>query len=399
MTALLAPAIDYPRAAPFRLGGSSHAEILRSWLYATTLPAIAGCALFGRNAAIILGASVGAAVVSDFLFAQLIRRRQRSDMLHVLVLALLLGLTFPPTAPWYIPAFAAFVMVTVKTAFGGISHCIWHPALIARVVVQFLFTQQLGLTFAGAPVKGPVLAPAHLVTGRIELSRQFAPTEYLGWRDTGLVEQKAHAFETVRPQQVLRLYADGQIPQDVSLWKNDPPLRFTPLLRDYLPPWGDTILGAVPGAIGETTSLAIIVAGLYLIYRGHLRWQLPIAVLAGAAVAAAIMPISIGADKAYRWVPILVFEEGRAVGLAYTLFHLTAGQLLICAFLFGGEMLLSPLRARGQLLFGAGIGMITIFLRLYGPLDGEGYWAVLAMNTIVPMIDSRLKRPVLGIER
>lgn len=399
MTAISAAVMDYPRAAPFRLGGSSHAEILRSWLYATTLPAIAGCALFGRHAAIILAASIGSAVISDFLFGMLTRRRQRSDMLHVLVLALLLGLTFPPTAPWYIPAFAAFIMVTVKTAFGGISHCIWHPALIARVVVQFLFTQQLGLTFAGAPVTAPVLAPDHLVTGHIELSRQFAPAEYLGWRDTGLIEQKAHSFETVRPQQTLRLFADGQIPQDASLWKNDPPLRFTPLLRDYLPPWGDTILGAVPGAIGETTSLAIIVAGLYLIYRGHLRWQLPIAVIGGAALAVAIMPISIGVDKAYRWVPILVFEEGRAVGLAYTLFHLTAGQLLICAFLFGGEMLLSPLRARGQLLFGAGIGIITIFLRLYGPLDGEGYWAVLAMNTVVPMIDSRLKRPVLGIER
>lgn len=399
MTTLSAAAIEYPRAAPFRLGGSSHSEILRSWLYATALPAIAGCALFGRSAAIILATSAGTAILSDFLFAQLIRRRQRSDMLHVLVLALLLGLTFPPTAPWYIAAFAAFVMVAIKTAFGGISHCIWHPALIARVIVQFLFTQQLGLTFAGAPVTAPVLAPGHLVTGRTELSRQFALTEYLGWRETGLDEQKAQAFETVRPQQVLRLFADGQIPRDVSLWKNDQPLRFTPLLRDYLPPWRDTILGAVPGAIGETTSLALIVAGLYLIYRGHLRWQLPIAVVGGAALAAAMMPISIGVDKAYRWVPILVFEEGRAVGLAYTLFHLTTGQLLICAFLFGGEMLLSPLRARGQLLFGAGIGVLTIFLRLYGPLESEGYWAVLAMNTIVPMIDSRLKRPVLGIER
>lgn len=399
MTALSAAAIDYPRTAPFRLGGSSHAEILRSWLYAACLPAMAGCVLFGRNAAVILGASVGAAIASDFFLAQLTRRRQRSDLLHVLVLALILGLTFPPQAPWYIPAFAAFIMVTVKTAFGGISHCIWHPALIGRVVVQFLFTQQLGLTYAGAPVTTPVLAPDHLVTGHIELSRRFNPTEYLGWRETGLIEPKAHAFETVRPQQVLRLFADGQIPQDVSMWKNDPPLRFTPLLRDYLPPWGDTILGAIPGAIGETTSLALIVAGLYLIYRGHLRWQLPIAVIGGAALAAALMPISIGPEKAYRWVPILAFEEGRAVGLAYTLFHLTAGQLLICAFLFSGEMLLSPLRARGQLLFGAGIGMILIFLRLYGPLDGEGYWAVLAMNSIVPMIDSRLKRPVLGMAR
>jgi len=391
-------ALEYPRSAPFKTGGSDHAEILRSWLYAAALPAMAGVVLFGRTALIVIGASIGAALITDFLMDRLTRRRQRSDTLHVALLALLLALTFPAQAPWYIPAFAAFIMVTVKAAFGGISHCLWHPALIGRVVVQFLFTQQLALTFAGAPVSGPVLAPQHLVSGQLELARRFAATEYLGWREAGLEEQQAHAFETVRPQQVLRLFADGHISKDTSLWKNDPPLRITPLLRDYLPPWGDTILGAVPGAIGETTSLALVVAGLYLIYRGHLRWQLPVAVILGAAVAAAIMPISIGANGSYRWVPALVFEEGRAVGLAYVLFHLTAGQLLICAFLLGGEMLLSPLRARGQFLFGAGIGVLTIFLRLYGPLDGEGYWAVLAMNSIVPMIDQRLKRPVLGID-
>jgi len=393
-----ATAISYPRSAPFTLGGSGHTEIIRSWLYAASLPAMAGIVLFGRSAAILIAASIGSAVISDFLLDRLTRRRQRSDTLHVVLLALILALTFPAQAPWYIPAFAAFIMVTIKTAFGGISHCLWHPALIGRVLVQFLFSQQLGLTFAGAPVMAPVLAPQHLVNGRLEIARKYEMSEYLGWREAGLETQTAQAFETVRPQQSLRLFADGNIPQDKGLWKNDPPLRFTPLLRDYLPPWGDTILGAVPGAIGETSSLALIVAGLYLIYRGHLRWQLPVAVIAGAALAAALMPISIGANGSYRWVPALVLEDGRAVGLAYVLFHLTAGQLLICSFLLGGEMLLSPLRARGQFLFGAGIGALTIFLRLYGPLDGEGYWAVLAMNSLVPMMDHRLKRPVLGMD-
>jgi len=110
------------------------------------------------------------------------------------------------------------------------------------------------------------------------------------------------------------------------------------------------------------------------------------------------MPVSIGDGGAYRWVPALAFENGRAVGMAYVFYHLTAGQILIATFLLGGEMMLSPLRARGQIIFGAGIGALAIFLRLYGPLDGEAYWAVLAMNSLVPMIDRRLKRPILGIQ-
>ena len=60
-------------------------------------------------------------------------------------------------------------------------------------------------------------------------------------------------------------------------------------------------------------------------------------------------------------------------------------------------MIATPQRTRGQWIFGAGIGLLTIFMRLYGVLEGECYWAILIMNALVPSIDSRLKRPVLGM--
>ena len=391
-------AADYPHAAPFRNGGSSHAEILRSWFIAALLPAIAGVLLFGRNAAGVLASTCAAGVGLNLAFAALTHRWPPRDLAHVLLMSLLLGLTLPATVPWYVGVSGALILVCAKAVFGGISHCIWHPVLIGRVVVQFLFAGPLALSQAGAPLPAPVLTPGHLAVGRLDVPETLESPDYQGWRRAALDNPRRESIAILRPQQILRQFADGKIPPDQQLWPADPILRFSPLLRDRLPPWQDTILGAVPGGIGETCSLALIVSGVYLIYRGHLRWQLPVSALAAAALAAALLPVSIGDGGAYRWVPALAFENGRAVGMAYVFYHLTAGQLLIATFLLGGEMMLSPLRARGQVIFGAGIGALAVFLRLYGPLDGEAYWAILAMNSVVPMIDRRLKRPILGIQ-
>ena len=161
------------------------------------------------------------------------------------------------------------------------------------------------------------------------------------------------------------------------------------------PPWRDTVLGAVPGGIGETSTLVLIIVGLYLIFKGYLRWQLPAVILVSAAIAASILPVEIHGD--YRWFPVLEVEQNRAVGLAYVLYHLTAGQLMIGAFLLAGDVTASPMRIHGQLVFAVGIGVLTVFMRLYGVLSGECYWSILIMNALVGTIDRWMKRPVLGL--
>ena len=155
------------------------------------------------------------------------------------------------------------------------------------------------------------------------------------------------------------------------------------------------MLGTVAGNIGETCTLAILLVGLYLIYRGYLRWQLPVTVLAAAALAAAILPVELSGH--YRWFPALEIEQGRAVGLAYVLYHLTAGQLMLGAFLLAGDVIASPVRVLGQLIFAAGVGVLTIFMRPYGVLEGACSWSILIMNALVGPIDRRTKPTVPGI--
>lgn len=389
------------RTAPHRDGGNTHKDILRAWIFVASLIAACGVLLFGIAAAKVLAVAVLSAILGDWAVSIASRRPIIGGISHACLTGLLLGLMLPATVQWFVPMFGALVAVILaKGLFGGLGHYVWQPAVVGRVVVQFLFSGQLSLSTTLAV--SPVLAPGHLLVGDLDAARarEVNLCTYRGWTATeepGLAE----AWKMERPVQALRRFAEGKVPSDSEVLQ-DRPLRFEPLLRDALPPWTDTLFGTVPGGIGETCSLALIIAGLYLMYRGYLRWQLPVAILGSAALAAAILPVETADPvEGYLWLPLLEVEQSasqaRAVGVAYVMYHLTAGQLMLGAFLLSGDMIVLPMRARGQLLFGVGVGVLTIFMRLYGHLEGECYWAILIMNWLVSPIDRWTRRPVLGL--
>ncbi len=376
------------QAPPHRLGGSSHVDILRSWTLAAGIVGLCGTVLYGAAAAKVLLVAMIAAMAADFVVGYARARPVVGGLSHASLTGLLLGLTLPATVSWYIPAIGAIVAVVFgKIVFGGLGHFCWQPALVGRVVVQLVFLPTLSL---GLNPTWPILAPGHLLLGSLEQPERVEPAGYGGWIDRSAAPG-VQALAMERPVQVLRAFAQGRIPSDGEY-------AYEPLLREKLPPWEDTVLGLVPGGIGETCVLALIVAGLYLIYRGFLRWQMPVVMLSCAAIAAALLPVESGGPAGgYDWFPIFAVEQGRAVGVAYVLYHLTAGELMLGAFLIAGDMTTTPMRARGQALFAAGVGVLTIFMRLYGVVECECYWSILLMNTLVGVIDGRLKRRVLGM--
>ncbi len=379
------------RGAPHCRGGDTHRNMLGAWIAASAMVAFCGVVMFGPHALTTLIVAILTAVAADMAVAFALRRPVIGGASHACLIGLLLGLMLPATVPWYVPMFGSLVaIVLAKGLFGGLGHYTWQPAVVGRVVVQFLFTGHLSLTSALA--MSPVLAPDHILAGDIDIdhAQPITMATYRGWFEVD-GPARADAWLMERPVQALRRFAEGKIPPDGDQ-------VYEPLLRDALPPWRDTLLGMVPGGIGESCTIALIVAGLFLIYRGYLRWQLPVTMLAAAALAAAILPVESGEQAGgYRWLPVLAVEQGRAVGLAYVMYHLTAGQLMLGAFLVAGDMISTPMRARGQIIFAAGIGVATVFMRLYGTLAGECYWSILIMNWLVSTIDRRTKRPVLGM--
>jgi electron transport complex protein RnfD len=383
---------DLPaRAAegPYRRAGSTYVDILRAWTMAAALAGLWGVAVFGSGAAVVLIVAMTTAGGVDVGLCLLLGRPVIGGAWHGCLTGLLLGLMLPATVPWYVPAIGSAVAISMgKAMFGGLGRYVWQPALVGRVVVQFLFSS--ALSGLGPQAAGPVLARGHLLSGNLAEAQAPEPYAYAGWFETRVAPDRS-ALLIEPPVRALRRFAEGQIRPEDSL-------ILTPLLRDVLPPWRDMLFGVVPGGIGETCTLALAVAGLYLIYRGFLRWQLPVVILATAALAAAVLPVEIiGGRGGYRWLPGLAVEEGRLVGLAYVVAHLVSGQLMLGAFLLAGDMVSSPLRVRGQVIYGAAIGVLTIFMRLYGVVDGECCWAILMVNPLVAVIDRRLPRPVVGV--
>lgn len=373
--------------APHLVGGDSFSQITRTMLATALLVGVAGVALFGLGAIRILFVATVTAVMAEWVFVRVSGGRVAGTYDHAALMGLLLGLTLPVgmvdvggyhPLPWVVPLTASLAAIIVgKGLLGGFGNYLWHPALVGRVVAELLYPEYLN------PKRWVVLSREHLFAVRPDP----ASTEgYLGWQLTD-VPSGATAWALDRPVEILREASQAAVGRDGVLLT---------LIRDRLPPWDDTLLGGTGGGLGETSALLLAVCGLYLVYRGYVRWFQPAGVIVGAIVAATVLPIPLGDERGLLWMPGFDLEAGLPVGLVYVLYHLTTGQLLFGTVFLVTDTVSSPRTGRGQVLFGLGVGALTIAMRLYIPVPGSCYWSILAMNTFVGLIDRYTLRRVMG---
>ncbi|MFI3328439.1 MAG: RnfABCDGE type electron transport complex subunit D [Rikenellaceae bacterium] len=139
----------------------------------------------------------------------------------------------------------------------------------------------------------------------------------------------------------------------------------------------DMIFGSIPGSLGEVCSLMLILGGFYLLYKSVISWHIPVAVLGSMSFVALCYGYGCGYDY---------FD---AAGFA--LFHILAGGALLGAIYMATDYTTSPMTGRGMLLFGVGIGAITMFIRLWGSYPEGMSFAILIMNSCVPLINKYVK--------
>lgn len=125
--------------------------------------------------------------------------------------------------------------------------------------------------------------------------------------------------------------------------------------------------GNIPGSLGETSALAILLAGIYMFYKGVIDYRVPVGVLGTVAILAAVF----GQDP---------------------VFHLLSGSLLFGAVFMATCMVTSPVTPRGRWIFGIGIGLVIVVIRLWGSLPEGVTFAILLMNAATPLIN-RWTRP------
>jgi electron transport complex protein RnfD len=149
------------------------------------------------------------------------------------------------------------------------------------------------------------------------------------------------------------------------------------LLQD-MPSASDMLLGNTAGSLGEISALMLILGGLYLLFKKIITWHIPVSVIGSVAIIAGIFWL---ADPQSYINPV---------------YHLLTGGLMLGAIFMATDMVTSPMTPRGQIIYGVGIGAITISIRLFGAYPEGISFAILIMNAFTPLINNYVKPKRFG---
>jgi Na+-translocating ferredoxin:NAD+ oxidoreductase RnfD subunit len=373
------------RGAPFLHAPEASGGIFRVMFVAACAPLAAGIIFFGWRALTVTALCVAGCMVTESIYYRVTRTPALLGRSHAALTGLLLALTLPPFVPWYVALTGAvFAILVGKALFGGVGHFLWQPALVGRLAVTVIFAPPLLQQPLLDRPQWPVLARSRVILGDVDKVDRSAT--YRRWQ-TARPAEGYDAVARTRPRADLR-----ELIRPTDL----PPDSIATVIRKMPPAW-DLISGAYGGGIGETCALAIVIAGLYLVYRHYVRGHLPGLIILAAAVTAAVAPIRDPASEGWRWLPGAA--EGLDVGFVYVSYHITCGEILLAAFFLATEMTSRPVTLPAQAAYGIGCGVAAMLLRLYLPFPIPAYAAVLIANTATPLLDAVVHPRVLGRRR
>lgn len=149
-------------------------------------------------------------------------------------------------------------------------------------------------------------------------------------------------------------------------------------IQQKLPDTADMLVGNIGGSLGEVSAILLVIGGLYMLYKKVISWHIPVAVIGSVALIATIF-----------WM----VDPQNYIN---PLYHILSGGLMLGAVYMATDMVTSPMTHRGQLIFGAGIGIITISIRLFGAYPEGISFAILIMNAFTPLINNYVKPKRFG---
>jgi electron transport complex protein RnfD len=254
-----------------------------------------------------------------------------------MITGLLLGLTLPPGLPmWMAFVGGMFGIGFGKMIFGGLGQNVFNPALLGRAFLQAAF-------------------PVALTTW---------PAQTASWW-------------SLRGDNLAPPFLSARAPDVVT---GATPLGLMKFEHQGTPLW-DLMLGTTGGSLGETAGLLITVCGLYLAARNYLNWRIPASVLLSAAVFAGVLHL---------------LDPGRYPDALFTLF---SGGLMLGAWYMATDMVTSPVTNKGAWVFGGGIGLLVVVIRIWGGLAEGVMYAILLMNALVPFINRATQPRLFGTGR
>ena len=143
----------------------------------------------------------------------------------------------------------------------------------------------------------------------------------------------------------------------------------------------DLFVGTIGGCLGETSALLLLLGGVYLIWRGVIRFRIPVAYLGTVAVLC------------------LLFPQGGIGRVDWMLYNLCGGGLMLGAFFMATDYVTSPVTKMGEIYFGIGCGLLTVFIRYFGGYPEGVSYAILIMNICVWLLDKAGKSARFGVTK
>lgn len=292
---------------------------------------------FGWAALLVTSVSVISCVIFEYLIQKFILKKEPSIKDgSAIVTGLLLAFCLPTNLPLGLVILGSLVAIGVgKMTFGGLGNNPFNPALVGRV---FLF-----LSF-----------PVQMTTWPVP---------------KGFNTSFSDAITGATPLSVLNENYD-KMPVDKIM--NDPGLS--------MPGYSQLFWGEMGGSLGEIAAFALILGLAYMLIRKIITWHIPVSILLTVAVFTGIL-----------W---LANPEANADPL----YHLMTGGLLLGAIYMATDYVSSPMSKKGMIIYGVGIGIITVLIRRFGAYPEGVQFAILIMNAFTPLINNYIKPSRFGEE-
>ena len=307
--------------ANFVVSGTPHVRskesiqsIMRDVIIALVPATAAGIYYFGLRALILIVAAIISAVFFEWLYEKITKKPVTINDLSAVVTGLLLAMNLPASAPvWVAIVGSSFAIIFAKQLFGGLGQNFINPALAGRA---FLLASY--------------------------------PTEMTTWVVPNGLAADAATYATPLAQ-----LKNGAL--DASLKQ--------------------LVMGQVGGTIGETCAIALIIGGIYLLYKHVISWKIPVIYIATVFILFAVI--------------------GRH-GMRMPLQEIFAGGVMLGGIFMATDYASSPVTPKGQVIFAVGAGLLTYLIRTFGGYPEGVSYSILIMNCCVPLIERFTEPTIFG---
>lgn len=317
--------------------GQSVPKVMYGVVFAMIPAVLVSIYIFGLDAARVLLISAASCLFFEWVIQKYIVRGPLTvNDGSALVTGILLAFNVPSNLPAWMLIVGAFVSIAIaKLSFGGLGKNPFNPALVGRVFLLVSFPVQMTTW----PVPEPLFG-AQVLTDAIT-----GPTTL------GIVKEGLRNGQSVSS------------------------------LMQEIPTYARELLGFQGGSLGEISVVALLLGAIFMLWKKIITWHIPVSYLMSVVVFSGIFWL---ADPEMYLDP---------------LFHLLTGGMMLGIFYMATDMVSSPVNTRGMLVFGAGCGILTMVIRIWGAYPEGVSFAILIMNAFTPLINRSIKPRRFGMTK